>query len=64
MTQPRYDAVAEWYDVTLAGDSPIAVLPRETALRLLGEPRGRLLDVGCGGGSHTAAFTAAGWARR
>jgi SAM-dependent methyltransferase len=62
VTEPRYDAVAEWYDATLSGDSPLAVLPRETALRLLGEPCGRLLDVGCGGGSHTAAFAAAGWA--
>lgn len=61
MAGPRYDAVAEWYDATLAGDSPFARVPRETALRLLGEPSGRLLDVGCGGGSHTAAFTAAGW---
>jgi SAM-dependent methyltransferase len=58
---PRYDDVAEWYDATLSGDSPLATVPRETALRLLGSPRGRLLDVGCGGGSHTAAFAEAGW---
>ena len=57
----RYDEVAEWYDATLSGDSPLASLPRETALRLLGAPAGRLLDVGCGGGSHTSAFAAAGW---
>jgi ubiquinone/menaquinone biosynthesis C-methylase UbiE len=57
----RYDDVAEWYDATLSGDSPFAAMPRETAARLLGEPTGRLLDVGCGGGSHTAAFAAAGW---
>ncbi|HVS85473.1 MAG TPA: methyltransferase domain-containing protein [Gaiellaceae bacterium] len=61
MTGPRYDEVAEWYDATMAGDSHLAQLPRETALQLLGPPRGRLLDVGCGGGSHTAAFAAAGW---
>lgn len=61
MGAPRYDAVAEWYDATLSGDSPLAVMPRETALRLLGAGAGRLLDVGCGGGSHTAAFAAAGW---
>ena len=61
MAGPRYDDVAEWYDDTLSGDSPLAALPRETALRLLGSPRGRLLDVGCGGGSHTAAFAEAGW---
>ncbi len=57
----RYDEVAEWYDATLSGDSPLARLPRETALRLLGSPTGRLLDIGCGGGSHTSAFTAADW---
>ena len=57
----RYDEVAEWYDATLSGDSPLASMPRETALRLLGTPSGRLLDVGCGGGSHTAALAAAGW---
>jgi SAM-dependent methyltransferase len=62
MGAPRYDAVAEWYDATLSGDSSLAVMPRETALRLLGPGSGRLLDVGCGGGSHTAAFAAAGWA--
>ena len=62
MAGPRYDDVAEWYDVTLSGDSPFATLPRETALRLLGPPRGRLLDIGCGGGSHMAAFAEAGWA--
>lgn len=57
----RYDDVAEWYDANLSGDSPLASLPRETALRLLGTPTGRLLDIGCGGGSHTASFAAAGW---
>ncbi len=61
VTKPRYDAVAGWYDTTLSGDSPLAAMPRETALRLLGEPGGTLLDVGCGGGSHTTAFAAAGW---
>jgi SAM-dependent methyltransferase len=61
MGNPRYDDVAEWYDATLAGESSLAVMPRETALRLLGSGPGRLLDVGCGGGSHTAAFAAAGW---
>jgi SAM-dependent methyltransferase len=57
----RYDELAEWYDATLSGDSPLAAMPRETALRLLGQPAGRLLDVGCGGGSHTATFAEAGW---
>ena len=60
-TGARYDDVAEWYDANLSGDSPLASMPRETALRLLGTPTGRLLDIGCGGGSHTASFAAAGW---
>ena len=49
----RYDEVAEWYDATLSGDSPLATMPRETASRLLIPPTGRLLDIGCGDGSHT-----------
>jgi SAM-dependent methyltransferase len=60
-TEARYDEVAEWYDATFSGNSPFAAMPRETALRLLGPPAGRLLDVGCGGGSHTLVFAAAGW---
>jgi len=61
MGRPRYDGVADWYDANLSGESPLAAMPRETALRLLGPLAGRLLDVGCGGGSHTAAFGAEGW---
>jgi SAM-dependent methyltransferase len=60
-SEARYDEVAAWYDATLSGDSPLATMPRETARRLLGPPTGRLLDIGCGGGSHTAAFAEAGW---
>jgi ubiquinone/menaquinone biosynthesis C-methylase UbiE len=60
-TNARYDAVAGWYDANLAGESPLAAMPRDVALRLLGKPAGRLLDVGCGGGSHTVAFGTAGW---
>ena len=60
-TEARYDGVADWYDATLSGDSPLATMPRETALRLLGKAAGSLLDIGCGGGSHTAAFAVAGW---
>lgn len=30
-------------------------------LRLLGDGPGRLLDVGCGGGAHAAAFAEHGW---
>lgn len=56
----RYDAVAEWYDRELAtSDAGLSVRP--TVLRLLGEGPGRLLDVGCGGGSHMLEFAEAGW---
>jgi SAM-dependent methyltransferase len=56
----RYDAVAEWYDEELA-TSELGVSARRIALRLLGPGTGRLLDVGCGGGSHMLAFAEAGW---
>ena len=56
----RYDGLADWYDAKFAeGDSGRAA--RVIALRLLGPRPGRLLDVGCGTGAHTAAFTEAGW---
>lgn len=61
MSDARYDEVAEWYEANFSGRSPLAAMPRETALRLLGSPDGRLLDIGCGGGSHAAAFAEAGW---
>src|SRR5262249_23163758 len=41
MLKARYDEVAEWYDATLSGDSPLARMPRETALGLLGPAGGR-----------------------
>jgi SAM-dependent methyltransferase len=56
----RYDAVAEWYDRELATSSA-ELSARPTVLRLLGEGPGRMLDVGCGGGSHMLAFAEAGW---
>ena len=60
MPGARYDAVADWLEREFVGsDSYRAV--RDTALRLLGEDTGRLLDVGCGGGANTAAYAKAGW---
>ena len=56
----RYDDVADWYEQELA-TGPLAGEPREPALRLLGSAVGTLLDVGCGGGAHSAAFAEAGW---
>ena len=55
----RYDGIAEWYDEL--AQSELALSDRQTVLRLLGRGSGRLLDVGCGGGSHLVAFAEAGW---
>ena len=57
MTIARYDGLAEWYDREFGNDGPA----RRTVLRLLGDGPGRLLDVGCGTGGHTAAFAQRGW---
>jgi SAM-dependent methyltransferase len=56
----RYDGLAEWYDAEFAGTGS-GRAARAIALRLLGGSPGRLLDLGCGGGNHTAEFSAAGW---
>jgi SAM-dependent methyltransferase len=60
MSRARYDGVAEWYERTFA-TGEAAEVPREVALRLLGAGPGRLLDVGCGTGAHTAVFAEHGW---
>jgi len=57
VAEARYDGLADWYDVAFAGPGPA----RETVLRLLGDGTGRLLDVGCGTGAHTAAIAQRGW---
>jgi SAM-dependent methyltransferase len=57
VTIARYDGLAEWYDREFAGDGP----GRRAVLDLLGEGPGRLLDVGCGTGAHTAALAERDW---
>jgi SAM-dependent methyltransferase len=56
----RYDEIAGWYDETMAV-SELGLSGRAIVLRLLGDGPGRLLDIGCGGGSHMVAFAEAGW---
>jgi SAM-dependent methyltransferase len=56
----RYDGVADWYDRELA-TAELGLSSQRVVLRLLGEGTGRLLDVGCGGGSFAAALAEQGW---
>lgn len=60
MAEARYDGIAEWFDERVA-TAGLGVRARYTALRLLGDGPGRLLDIGCGGGSHMLEFAKAGW---
>jgi SAM-dependent methyltransferase len=53
----RYDGIADWYDAICAQSSFTTTI----ALRLLGDRHGQLLDVGCGTGAHTVAFSRHGW---
>jgi SAM-dependent methyltransferase len=55
----RYDGIAEWYDRDVLGDTHDP--GREAVARLLGPGSGRLLDVGCGTGAHSAPLTELGW---
>ena len=57
---PRYDGLADWYDRDFLGDA-LASPTRDTAVQLLGDGPGRLVDVGCGTGWHTVAFRDHGW---
>ncbi len=58
--EARHDGVAAWFDRELA-TSAIGLARRAAAQRLLGPGPGRLLDVGCGGGSHAVAFADDSW---
>jgi SAM-dependent methyltransferase len=60
VSHARYDGVTEWYEREFV-HSELAAVPREAALRLLGDGPGRLLDVGCGTGAHTVVFAEHGW---
>jgi SAM-dependent methyltransferase len=60
MGEARYDSIAEWYDAEFA-TSELGQSSRKIVVGLLGQGPGRLLDVGCGGGAHSAGFAELGW---
>lgn len=60
METARYDGVAEWYDRELA-TAPTGPSARRVVARLLGPADGRVLDLGCGGGSLALTLAELGW---
>lgn len=60
MSEARYDGFADWFDRDFA-TSELGLFGRRTVAELLGRGEGMLVDIGCGGGSHTAAFAELGW---
>jgi len=59
-TGARYDGIADWYDTEFQ-PAPLESETWDVLLRLLGDPAGALIDVGCGTGSYAAALGARGW---
>jgi SAM-dependent methyltransferase len=58
VTTARYDGYADWYDERLA---EFTLAASETLVRLLGEGRGRCLDLCCGTGLHLPGIMRLGW---
>ena len=59
MGQARYDGFADWYDIEFQPERPSETW--ETVVRLLGDPSGALLDVGCGTGAYAVGLVELGW---
>jgi ubiquinone/menaquinone biosynthesis C-methylase UbiE len=60
MGEARYDEFADWYDAEFA-TTELGRSACRIVLRLLGDGPGQVLDAGCGGGAHAAAFAEHGW---
>jgi SAM-dependent methyltransferase len=61
VAKARYDGLADEYDAFVDRGSSYFVTAGEALRRLLGEGRGRCLDVGCGGGHFLTAPLELGW---
>ena len=59
-TGARYDGIADWYDSEFQ-PAPLEGETWETLVRLLGDPAGALIDIGCGTGGYAAALAERGW---
>jgi SAM-dependent methyltransferase len=58
-TTARYDGYADWYDTEFQPERPTETW--ETLVRLLGEPTGTLIDIGCGTGAYSVGLAELGW---
>src|ERR1700745_99788 len=60
MAGARYDGLADGYDREFQ-PAPLEGETWTTLVRLLDDPPGTLLDVGCGTGAYAAGLAARGW---
>ena len=60
MARARYDGIADWYDDEFQPDA-LESEQWQTLVRLLGDPSGSLIDVGCGTGAYAIGLSRRGW---